>query len=106
MGGWKNEHGDGYCSHHSGYYDNHSDNHGHEEGLNMGDMREALWSKLQDIDHSLAALEAVTRALAGAGSMDAADMDNVMWHIAESLQSIRADVDDSTAMVQMMKGAA
>ena len=72
----------------------------------MGDMREALWSKLQDIDHSLAALEAVTRALAGAGSMDAADMDNVMWHIAETVQGIRADVDDGTAMVQMMKGAA
>lgn len=72
----------------------------------MEELRMALWSELQDIDHSLTALEAVTRALAAAGSVDAKDMDNVMWHISESLQGIRALVDEAAGMTAQMRGAA
>ena len=72
----------------------------------MEELRMALWSELQDIDHSLTALEAVTRALAAAGSVDAKDMDNVMWHISENLQGIRALVDEAAGMTAQMRGAA
>lgn len=72
----------------------------------MEELRMALWSRLEDIDHSLEALEAVTRALCAAGSLDRKDMDNVMWHIGETIQNIRANLDDSTAMVMQMKVSA
>lgn len=72
----------------------------------MEELRLELWSRLQDIDHSLEALEAVIRALGAAGSLDSKDMDSIMWHIGTSLQSIRADVDDSTSMVVQMKVSA
>lgn len=69
----------------------------------MEEMRMALWSALQDIDHSLTALETVARALAAAGSVSAEDMDNVMWHMAETLQGIRAQVDEAAGMTVQMK---
>lgn len=73
----------------------------------MEELRMALWSQLQDIEHSLTALEAVVRALAGSDSLsDPQDLDGAMWHIAKSLQGIRADVDDATAMTVQLKAAA
>ena len=67
----------------------------------------ALWSQLQDIEHSLTALEAVVRALAGSDSLtDPQDIDSAMWHIAKSLQGIRTDVDEATMMTVQMKAAA
>ena len=73
----------------------------------MEELRMALWSQLEDIDHSLTALEAVVRALAGSDSLaDPKDLDGVMWHIAKSLQDIRADVDEAAGMTIQMKTAA
>lgn len=73
----------------------------------MEELRKALWRQLQDIEHDLAALEAVTRALASAGDcVDGKDIDNIMWHISETLQGIRADVDEATGMTIQMKTAA
>ena len=46
---------------------------------------------------------AVARALAAAGSVSAEDMDNVMWHMAETLQGIRAQVDEAAGMTVQMK---
>lgn len=73
----------------------------------MEELRQALHSKLEDVDYALVALEAVVRALGGTDGLgDPKDLDSVMWHIARSLQDIRADVDEAAGMTMQMKHAA
>ena len=103
----ENEHRSKHHTNRAGYTDHHRVGGTYEEGLSMEEMRKALWHTLEDVEHSLAALEETVRILGSAGAIgDKKTTDNVMWHIAESISNIRAQVDEGLGITIDMKTTA